>query len=257
MAQALIFVSIANREEARMLGIGQDGQYRLIRSGVPLKKLADIRERVDRAQVRSALDLPANARIVTTLSAYKPQKNLADFVELAERILKDGTVEERKEIKMVNDPSPLAEYKKTIQPMILTGCATAACHGGSSGGKLFLYGTPDGDAATYTNFYLITQTNTQVGGAERMMIDRSYSDKSLIALFGLPSEVSKASHPEVKGVTWRTLFRSKEDPQYKSLLRWIDKLKKPEPDYGFTFSLEAAEPKPDEKPAPAPVTPEK
>ncbi len=90
MAQALVFVSIANREEARTLGIGQDGQYRLIRSGVPLKKLADIREHVDRAQVRSALGLPANARIVTTLSAFKPQKNLGDFVDVAERVLKDS-----------------------------------------------------------------------------------------------------------------------------------------------------------------------
>ncbi len=211
----------------------------------------------DDASVKATISGDVRRKFVARMQENASAFSALSAQKQAERILKDGTVEERKEIKMVNDPAPLAEYKKTIQPMILTGCATAACHGGTSGGKLFLYGTPDGDAATYTNYYLITQTNTQVGGAERMMIDRSYSDKSLIALFGLPSEVSKASHPEVKGVTWRTMFRSKEDPQYKSLLRWIDKLKKPEPDYGFTFSLEAAEPKSDEKPAPAPVTPEK
>lgn len=177
--------------------------------------------------------------------------------EQAKQILQDGSAEERKEIRIVNDPSPLAEYKKTIQPMILTGCATAGCHGGASGGKLFLYGLPDGDAATYTNFYLISQTNAQVGGAERMMIDRSYSDKSLIALFGLPSEISKANHPEVKGVTWRPIFRSKDDPQYKALVKWIDKLKKPDPNYGITFSIDGVDAKADEKAVPVPVTPEK
>ena len=190
------------------------------------------------------------------------QENAAAFSglsaqEQAKRILTDGSTDERKEIKIVNDPSPLAEYKKTIQPMILTGCAAAACHGGASGGKLFLYGVPDGDAATYTNFYLISQANAQVGGAERMMIDRSYADKSMIAIFGLPSEVTKSNHPEVKGVTWRPIFRSKDDPQYKTLVKWIDKLKKPDPTYGFTFSLEESEPKTDEKPAATPGNPEK
>ncbi len=170
--------------------------------------------------------------------------------EQAKRILTDGTAEERKEIKIVNDPAPLAEFKKSIQPMILTGCAAAACHGGASGGKLFLYGVPDGDAATYTNFYLLTRANAQVGGAERMMIDRSYTDKSLIAMFGLPAEISKTGHPEVAGVTWRSIFRSKEDPQYKTLVKWIERLKKPDPNYGFSFSLEDAAPKAEKAPEP-------
>jgi glycosyltransferase involved in cell wall biosynthesis len=85
-ADALVFVSIANREEARRLGIGQDKQYRLIRSGVDLEKLASVRARVDRADVRRRLGAPEGARLVTTLSAFKPQKNLADFIDLAARV---------------------------------------------------------------------------------------------------------------------------------------------------------------------------
>ena len=178
------------------------------------------------------------------------QENAAAFnalseVEQAKRIIKDGTAEQRKDVKIVNDPLPLAEFKKSIQPMILTGCAAASCHGGASGGQLFLYGTPDSDAATYTNFYLLTQTRAQVNGVERLMLDRTYPAKSLIADFGLPSEISKASHPEVKGVTWRPIFRSLEDPQYKAFLKWMDKLVTTDPTYGFTFSLEAPDAKPD------------
>jgi hypothetical protein len=184
------------------------------------------------------------------------QENAASFsalspVEQAKRILADGTADQRKEIKINNDPAPLAEYKKTIQPMILNGCAAAGCHGGTSGGRLFLYGTPDGDAASYTNFYLLTQTTAQVGGAQRMMIDRDYPDQSLLAEFGLPSEITKVSHPEVKGATWRPMFRSQEDPQYKALMKWMGKLARPAPNYGINFSLEAPEPKPE-----APVKPD-
>ena len=211
--------------------------------------------------VKTALSPEARKKYVTSV-----QGNVAAFSALspadqARQILENGTNDQRKEVKIVNDPAILAEYKRTIQPMILTGCATAGCHGGTGGGKLFLYGTPENDAATYTNFYLLMKCSAQVGGAQRMMIDPEYPEKSLIVEFGLPSELSKVSHPEVKGAVWRSMFRSPEDGQYKTLMRWMGKLVRPEPKYGFDFSLEdpvvkptatapASKPTPIRKPAP-------
>jgi hypothetical protein len=186
------------------------------------------------------------------------QENAAAFnalspSEQARRILANGTAEERAAIRVNNDPQPLAEFKRTIQPMILTGCATAACHGGPKGGKLFLYPNPD-DAASYTNFYLLTQASAEVGGAKRMMFDRTYADQSLLDLWGLPAEITKSSHPEVKGVAWHSLFASTQDPKYRTVMNWIGHLVKPDPTYGFTFSLDAASATgaaPAEAPAPA------
>ena len=73
------------------------------------------------------------------------QENAAQFmnqspVEQANAILANGSADMHKDIKLLTDPAPLATFKKNIQPIILSGCATAACHGGPSGGKFFLYG---------------------------------------------------------------------------------------------------------------------
>jgi hypothetical protein len=189
------------------------------------------------------------------------QENAAAFNALspnqqARRILADGTPSEKAAIRIVNDPQPLTDFKRAIQPGLLTGCATAACHGGPKGGKFFLYPTPDSDAATYTNFYLLNQVTANVGGAERRMIDRTYPDQSLIFLFGLPPEISKVSHPEVKGVAWRSIFASTQDPKYKAVYNWVNKLVKPDPTYGFTFKLDESDitgdsPKPAAPPPPA------
>jgi hypothetical protein len=191
------------------------------------------------------------------------QENAAAFNALpaagqARAILEKGTADEKKDIRIASDPAVFTEFKRSIQPMILSSCAAAGCHGGASGGKLFLYGVPENEAATYTNFYLLTQGNAEVNGAKRMMLDRSYPEASLLAEFGLPPEVSKVKHPDVKGVTWKPPFRSTDDPQYKALVKWMNKLVTPEPTYGFKFSIEDA-PATQEQPAPkpAPVPPKK
>jgi hypothetical protein len=187
--------------------------------------------------------------------------NVADFnamspVKQAQAILADGTPEERKDVRLLTDPVPLAEYKRSIQATILTNCATSGCHGGPSGGKFFLYGNPEGEAATYTNFYLLTQAVASTNGAEHLMIDRSYPDQSLLALWGLPAQVSKVSHPTVSGIVWHTPYRSTDDPQYKLLIAWINKLVPvnsigsglPVPQYGFQSPLP---PLPGSEPPPA------
>ncbi len=82
----LIFVSESNWKIAERLKIGDRSRYTLIRSGVPLQRLAEAKLSVDRAKTRRDLSLPADAEIVITLSAFKPQKNLSDFVDMAARV---------------------------------------------------------------------------------------------------------------------------------------------------------------------------
>ena len=217
------------------------------------------------SNVKITLSFEAKKKYITSIQGNAGAFNALSPADQAREILAKGTIDQKKEVKITNDPAIFAEYKKTIQPMILTGCATAGCHGGVNGGRLFLYGTPENDAASYTNFYLLMTTSSQVGGAQRMMIDRTYPDKSLIVEFGLPSQLSKITHPEVKGVTWRSIFRSTEDAQYKTFMRWMDKLVPGDPKYGFDFSLEDpvekpatpdAAPKPVPLPIPDPVPPQ-
>lgn len=210
--------------------------------------------------VRVTFNGDVKQRFVKRMQLNAAQFNSQSPVQQAKQIMTDGNADERKDVRILTDPSALTDFKRTIQPMVLTGCATAACHGGPAGGHFFLYNPPENDAATYTNFYLLTQAVMRTSNGERVMIDRSYPDSSILALFGLPSEVSKTSHPVVPGVAWRPMFRSMDDNGYHALINWINKLVplsvtgkgSPVPQYGFSSPLP---PLPGDVPPPAPAAP--
>jgi hypothetical protein len=198
----------------------------------------------DDKTVKVTFNNDVKRKYVATLAENASTFNALAPVEQARKILDNGTPEMRKDVKLLNDPATLAEYTRKIQPMVITGCAAAACHGGPNGGKFFLYSTPENEAATYTNFYLLSQVSATVGGERHLMLDRDYPDRSLLAEWSLPVDISKTSHPEVKGVAWRNMFRGKQDAGYQGLMRWLNKLQSPAPKYGFTFSLDGGAEKP-------------
>ncbi len=80
---ALVFVSRANMDTARQAGIGEEGRYRLIRSGV---RLSNYPSKADRAAVRAALGLSPADVVVLSIGNAKPQKNPGHFLEAAARI---------------------------------------------------------------------------------------------------------------------------------------------------------------------------
>jgi glycosyltransferase involved in cell wall biosynthesis len=91
LANKLVFVSQSNQDEAQALGIGAPTQYSLIRSGVPLRRIAEIAAQTDRNDVRGALNIAAEAVLITTIGAFKPQKNLTDFIRMAAHVSQDVT----------------------------------------------------------------------------------------------------------------------------------------------------------------------
>lgn len=84
----LIFVSEANLEEAKSLQIGLPKQYNLIRSGVSLTHLKTMSLSTNAAQLRRDLRIPNQNKIVVTIGPFKPQKNLQDFIKIAQNICK-------------------------------------------------------------------------------------------------------------------------------------------------------------------------
>ncbi|MBI5244128.1 MAG: glycosyltransferase family 4 protein [Elusimicrobia bacterium] len=83
----LIFVSKANQDAAAGLKIGDPSRYALIRSGVRLAdfpaKLRSVTEK------KAALGFDEAAPIVVSVGNLKPQKNAADFIRLASRVLRE------------------------------------------------------------------------------------------------------------------------------------------------------------------------
>jgi glycosyltransferase involved in cell wall biosynthesis len=82
----LIFVSESNIETAKRTKIGRESQYELIRSGVPLNKLRATALTTDPSALREELGISAESTLVTTIGAFKPQKNLDDFLLFAKQV---------------------------------------------------------------------------------------------------------------------------------------------------------------------------
>lgn len=156
--------------------------------------------------------------------------NRLPALEQALAILQLGIPEMRKDVRITNDPPALAEYKARIQPAILIGCATANCHGGDKAGAFRLIAPAQNDAASYTNFFILSQMAASSEGAKRHGIDRLYPEKSLIAQFGMPRDLAEYDHPEAAG--WNAIYRNESDPKLKLVTDWIrDRLVAVEPDY--------------------------
>jgi hypothetical protein len=167
-----------------------------------------------------------------------------ESIDQAQTILNDGDPKFTKDVKILTDPASIFEYKQRIQPQILSGCASSGCHGGGGGGALLLYGNAAGsDPATYTNFYILQSFSKNVrdaggfGGAgmvKRFLVDRSNPENSLLLQYALPATAAGMPHPATGDYTG--IFRSKSDPRYLLVLKWIGQsLVKPTPDYGIHF----------------------
>lgn len=163
-------------------------------------------------------------------------------VEKALEILERGTPEMAKDVRILNDPAALAEFRRFVQPLALNGCATAGCHGGTAGGSLILYAPADTEEASYTNFYILQQyrqpsgqNQSVFGTGDLRMIDRTNPEQSLLLQYGLPTDVAEFDHPSVRG--FRPIFRNLQDPRYEQVVRWIDQTLRPfEPDYGISYT---------------------
>lgn len=81
---ALIFVSRANMETARLSAIGRPSRYRLIRSGVKLDKYRLAQK--DR-KILESLPLKKSRLYAVTLGNLKAQKNPEDFIKTAKLVI--------------------------------------------------------------------------------------------------------------------------------------------------------------------------
>lgn len=156
----------------------------------------------------------------------------------------------RQDVVIMNDPAPLLQYRRVVQPFVVQNCATAMCHGGNAKETKFQLIVPaDSEPATYTNFYILDKyvrpattvsTDTVFGHGDQRMIDRQSPNLSLLIQYALPGSMSEQDHPDV--TNYRPPLRNMNDPRAKQLQEWIGQALRPEdPDYGFEFNTPATQ----------------
>ena len=87
MTDSFIFVSRANLDKAKELGIGKPAQYNLIRSGIDISEFKP--RPIDRKAKRRELGVAEEGKVVAMVACFKPQKNPVDFVRTAALVLKE------------------------------------------------------------------------------------------------------------------------------------------------------------------------
>lgn len=191
------------------------------------------------------------------------QQRWEDFGRLkqadqARAILDDqnATPEQRAGVTIMNDPPAIADFRRSVQPIILNGCATSGCHGGPDAGKFTLVSPATTDEATYTNFYVLTnykkqlQTVVPAGGifggmTEIEMIDRGNPQRSLLVQYSLPADVAEFDHPAVNN--YQPLFQNVFEARARPMIAWIERTLRLNPDasginYTPTFGGAATQP---------------
>jgi hypothetical protein len=159
-------------------------------------------------------------------------------IEQAVAIIITGDKSMATDVKVLTDPSAILVYKQRVQPLVALGCATSGCHGGPSGGALYMYSAPDNESQLYTNFYALESYAREVqtsgpfgsGPARRQMIDRTSASDSLLLQFCLPPALAQNPHPPA--ALYNGYVRSTEDPRYLAIQSWIsDALNPLDPTY--------------------------
>lgn len=215
-----------------------DEQIQIIKMMEVVENDPGIRLRMG-AQTRRDLAEAAriNTRQFANLSASRQLRLLREY----------GTDEMRADVEIQGDPVAIQVFRQRVQPIILSGCATAGCHGTAGAGDLLLFPRAEvSDAATYTNF-LILQRYTQAvesdaaaggpfggGPGQRRMIDRTRPQESLLVQYMLPRNVAQYPHPQVPG--YSGLVRNTSDQRITTILGWIRGLAPFEPNYPFDYT---------------------
>ena len=156
----------------------------------------------------------------------------------------------------MSDPPSIADFRRSVQPIILSGCATSGCHGGPAAGKFTLVSPATTDEATYTNFYVLTnykkqlQTVVPAGGifggmTEIEMIDRGNPQRSLLVQYSLPADVAEFDHPAVNN--YQPPFQNVFEARARPMIAWIERTLRLNPDptginYTPTFGPAATQP---------------
>lgn len=189
-----------------------------------------------------------NPQLATTYRTYSDFMKQPQGMQAA-MIIKDGG-DLAKDVKVVNDPELILSFRKSALPLVLQGCATSTCHGGSDASavaKFALISPAPDNAAVYTDFYVLTTTKvnmnvgmvanvTSGGPAWAYMVDRTHPDASLVLQYGLADAMADNKHPKVPGYTG-IYPRGKSDPKYTAVLNFIQALNPVAPDYGISFTL--------------------
>lgn len=172
-------------------------------------------------------------------------------LEKLEVILRATGLKFADRIEVRGDTEPFETFKRRVLPLVVQNCARAGCHSGVTAKAIrFPSAASASDGYAYAVFALLDQlepayaTNTidqRDASVERPqrapLISRDLPETSLLLDYMLPPSVAARSHPAVKRGRVTPAFTGLRDPDYETVLKWINMLRVPRPDYGLEYKF--------------------
>ncbi len=154
----------------------------------------------------------------------------ADKLQL---IVRETGLEHVDRIEILSDPAAFRLYRRDVLPLINRSCGRSGCHAGTRAQAFRLpVGASTSTEYAYTSFVLLDQMMTRQGA----LIKREYPAASVLVSYMLPQENNPRAHPDVGGgPRFRAVLRSKDDPEYRAVVDWINYLFTPRPAYGLEY----------------------
>lgn len=168
-------------------------------------------------------------------------------------VLRVSGLEHADRIELKSELHKFEQFRRSVLPLLIKGCARAGCHGGASAESFrFPRAAKSSDPFVFTTFVMFDRMSSRVGP----MIDRAAPEQSALLKFLIPAPEDRAHpHPDVSG-RFKPLLRSDKERDYRAVADWIRSLKTPRPDYGLQLDLPGAAPaasQPASLPAVAPL----
>jgi tetratricopeptide (TPR) repeat protein len=132
-----------------------------------------------------------------------------------------------KDIRVTRDPQFITTFERQVWPLVRNIIPEAFSEKGVSGLRLIDVESQD-PRLIYSNFVLL---DGYAKGRWRM-IDRGDPRSSLLLQWGLPRDVAKIKNPNEN---YEPVYRSRKDPKYRAVYKWIAGLESPHPKYNLKY----------------------
>lgn len=143
-------------------------------------------------------------------------------------------------IEIQSDTEVFTNFRRRVLPMIAQSCARGGCHAGNAAHAFrFPAGVKTSDPFAYTTFAMLDTMQSPSG----RLIDRESPEQSLLVNYLLPQDRAERPHPNraTRGPAFKPVLRDTSDPQYREIIRWIESLRRPRPEYGLEWKNPYAE----------------
>lgn len=151
------------------------------------------------------------------------------------------------EIKVITEPYSLNLFRLRVHnTWLMNNCASTECHGGTNGGRLFLYRRGYRDARVrYTNFLILERLKLDTD--KPPLIDYDNPLQSLVIQYGMPRDEARYPHPDVPN--WQPAFPPGNSKAVDYSVEWIQSMMQPRPEYPIEFQPPDPKAKAEESPA--------